>query len=174
MSNIGHHAPKSSKCTSTRRQVCIVSSRDGFRPGGRAPWPGSEEFNRAHCRMGRAHAAPFRGRVGQSCCSEVVFENSASRAGSECRGVDRSGAQRRGSMRPAVRGGCGWMFGGLIRYDRRCAWRRCAREPLAQFRVDTRVIQKVEVVRAFQHEPLLARKGQLSILTRAGRAVGAD
>ena len=30
------------------------------------------------------------------------------------------------------------------------------------------------MVRPFQHEPLLAGKGQLSILTRAGRAVGAD
>ena len=77
-------------------------------------------------------------------------------------------------MRPAVGGGGGWMFGGSRRDDRRCAWRRCAREPLAQFRVDTRVIQKVEVVRPCQHEPLLAREGQRSILTRAGRAVGAD
>ena len=30
------------------------------------------------------------------------------------------------------------------------------------------------MVRPCQHEPLLARKGQLSIFTRTGRAVGAD
>src|SRR5262245_45939280 len=66
-----------------------------------------------------------------------------------------------------------WPSGG-DRCRRRRGWRRCAREPLAQFRVDARVIQKVQVVRSIQHQPLLALKGQLSILTRTGRAVGAD
>src|SRR6476660_1064772 len=117
-------------------------------------------------------AAP--GRAGKSRCSGALFEHSTSRAVSECGGVDGSGAQRWASTRPAVGGAGEWMFGGLSRDDRRCAWRRCAGEPLAQFRVDTRVIQKVEVVRPCQQEPLLARKGQRSILTRAGRTIGAD
>ncbi len=124
--------------------------------------------------MGRSYSAPLRGRPVKAVVLEpfssilhlVQGPNVVELTGAGPSGGDRCG--------PAVSGGCGWMFGGLSRDDRRCAWRRCAGEPLAQLRVDTRVIQKVEVVRPCQQEPLLARKGQRSILTRAGRAVGAD
>ena len=63
-----------------------------------------------------------------------------------------------------VGGGCEWMFGELRRYDRRCARRRCAGEPLAQLRVDTRVIQKVEVVRPASMSPCSLAKGSCRFL----------